>query len=61
MQDILELDNSARMNIPSTVGDNWNWKMKGDALTGDITKKLKRLTKIYGRKVDKDAKRSTKN
>ena len=61
MQDILELDNSARMNIPSTVGDNWNWKMKGDALTEDITKKLKRLTKVYGRKVDKDAKRSTKN
>ena len=61
MQDILELDNRARMNIPSTVGDNWNWKMKDGALTEDITKKLKRLTKIYGRKVGKDAKRSVKN
>lgn len=60
MQDILGLDNSARMNIPSTVGDNWNWRMKNDALTEDITKKLKRLTKTYGRKVGNDAKRSAK-
>ncbi len=61
MQDVLELDNKARMNIPSTVGDNWNWKMRNDALIEDISKKLKRLTKIYGRKVGKDAKRSVKN
>jgi len=60
MQDILGLDNEARMNIPSTVGDNWNWKMREDALTEDISKKLKRLTKIYGRKVEKNAKTITK-
>lgn len=61
MQDILGLDNHARMNIPSTVGDNWNWKMKDGALTDEISKKLRELTKIYGRKVGKDAKRITKN
>lgn len=61
MQDILGLDNHARMNIPSTVGDNWNWKMKDDALTGEISKKLRDLTKIYGRKVGKNAKGTTKN
>lgn len=61
MQDILGLDNTARMNIPSTVGDNWNWRIKEDALTEEISSKLKRLTKIYGRKVEKDAKRSTEN
>ncbi len=27
MQDILALDNSARMNCPSTVGTNWKWRM----------------------------------
>ena len=29
LQDILKLDNSARMNWPGTVGDpNWTWKLK---------------------------------
>ncbi len=28
MQDILQLDNSARMNFPSTIGGNWQWRMK---------------------------------
>ena len=61
MQDLLGLDNKARMNFPSTVGDNWNWRMKDHVLTDDLIKKLKALTKLYGRKVENDAKRSTKN
>jgi 4-alpha-glucanotransferase len=28
MQDLLELDNTARMNFPSTIGGNWIWRMK---------------------------------
>ena len=29
LQDVLKLDNSARMNYPGTVGDpNWKWKLK---------------------------------
>ncbi|MBQ8159333.1 MAG: 4-alpha-glucanotransferase [Clostridia bacterium] len=28
MQDLLGLDNSARMNMPSTVGGNWLWRLK---------------------------------
>ncbi len=28
MQDVLKLDNWARMNTPSTVGNNWRWRMK---------------------------------
>lgn len=53
MQDVLGLDNSTRMNIPSTVGDNWNWRMQEDAIDTQITKRLKQLTKLYGRKVKK--------
>ena len=49
MQDLLGLDNSARMNIPSTVGDNWNWRMKDDAINEEIIGKLKKLTRLYGR------------
>jgi 4-alpha-glucanotransferase len=28
MQDLLKLDNKARMNFPSTIGGNWQWRMK---------------------------------
>lgn len=32
MQDLLKLDNSARMNFPGTVGSpNWEWKLKDDS------------------------------
>ncbi len=49
MQDILELDGSARMNVPSTSHSNWSWRMKKGAYTKDISKKLAELTRIYGR------------
>lgn len=31
MQDILKLDNHARINAPSTCGENWQWRMLKDA------------------------------
>ena len=32
MQDWLGLDNSARINKPSTVGENWRWRLKNSHL-----------------------------
>ena len=49
MQDILELDNSARMNFPSTVGTNWRWRMKSGAFDADKMRYLKKLCKCYSR------------
>lgn len=49
MQDLLELDNKARMNVPSTIGDNWKWRFKADALTTDLVEKLKDMTQTYFR------------
>ncbi len=49
MQDILALPNSARMNYPSTIGSNWQWRMKEGAFNNPVKKKLLRLTKLYGR------------
>jgi 4-alpha-glucanotransferase len=49
MQDLLELDNDARMNFPSTVGGNWKWRLKSnqyDELKEEI---LLELACIYGR------------
>lgn len=49
MQDFLGLGDEARMNIPSTLGNNWVWRMKSDALTDRLAEKIAKLTKMYGR------------
>ncbi len=49
MQDWLELDNSARINVPSTLGENWKWRMKPDALTDKLAEKIYKMAKLYGR------------
>ncbi len=49
MQDILGLDNSARMNLPSTVGTNWRWRMLPGQFTKEHQKGLKELCVLYGR------------
>lgn len=49
MQDILRLNNTARMNLPSTVGNNWRWRLKQGQFTGQYIKELKKLAKTYGR------------
>ena len=50
MQDWLGLDNSARINQPSTVGQNWRWRLKKTQLTKKLQKEICQLTTRYGRK-----------
>lgn len=49
MQDFLDLGNEARINLPSTLGSNWRWRVKEDAFTDELSKKIQGITKIYGR------------
>ena len=49
MQDWLGLDNSARINKPSTVGQNWRWRLKKTQLTKKLQKEICQLTARYGR------------
>ena len=49
MQDYLGLDNEARINMPSTVGGNWVWRMSPDALTDELCDEIRDLTVLYGR------------
>ncbi|MCD8129849.1 MAG: 4-alpha-glucanotransferase [Lachnospiraceae bacterium] len=49
MQDYLDLGDEARINTPSTLGDNWKWRMKKDAATKELAKNILRLTKFYNR------------
>lgn len=48
-QDLLGLDNSARMNTPSTTGDNWKWRALADDFNKELAKKLYFYTYLYGR------------
>lgn len=50
-QDLLGLGDTARMNTPSTLENNWVWRMDKDALTEEIADKLLELTSIYGREM----------
>ncbi len=49
MQDILSLDNKARMNFPSKLGGNWQWRMKSGMLTSSLSARLKEQNTLYGR------------
>ena len=49
LQDILGLDSQSRMNMPGTVGKNWEWRFDPDLLTSEIKKKLLNMTVAAGR------------
>ncbi|MCR4895586.1 MAG: 4-alpha-glucanotransferase [Lachnospiraceae bacterium] len=49
IQDYLGLDNAARINLPSTLGINWKWRLVPGQLTKELGKEMKSLVKIYGR------------
>lgn len=49
LQDYLGLGSEARINTPSTLGDNWKWRMKKGQFTEELAKKMRRLVRIYGR------------
>lgn len=49
MQDVLRLDNQARMNTPGTVGLNWRWRMKAGQFGNDEINYLSKLVDVFGR------------
>lgn len=49
MQDWLGLDNAARMNVPSVLGGNWEWRMLPDAINDKLVERIHNLTEKYGR------------
>ncbi len=49
MQDVLSLGGKARMNMPSTLGGNWEWRMKEGAFNKAKKRRLLKMTEIYGR------------
>ena len=51
LQDILSLPEAARMNIPGTATQNWQWRFKTEDLTAGIQTRLKNLSQLYGRQL----------
>ena len=51
MQDLLELGNEARMNFPSTIGNNWKWRMRKSEYKKLKEKVLLEYAKLFARNV----------
>jgi 4-alpha-glucanotransferase len=52
LQDLMDLDNQARMNFPGKPSGNWQWRYETHMLTDDIAQRLAALTELYGRVSD---------
>jgi 4-alpha-glucanotransferase len=47
MQDMLSLGTEARMNYPSRLGGNWEWRMSEDDMSSDLAKRLREFNELY--------------
>ena len=48
-QDLLGLGSEARMNEPSTVGRNWQWRALPGVFTEELAQKIHRMMVLYER------------
>ena len=56
VQDVLGLDNTARMNLPGSTQGNWEWRVPGRALGATLARKLRAFTQTFGRLPDAEGK-----
>jgi 4-alpha-glucanotransferase len=49
LQDVLRLGSEARMNLPGTDEENWQWRYKPEALTTALARDLRELSAKEGR------------
>ena len=49
IQDYLGLGEEARMNVPSTLGTNWKWRMIEQDLDDELLEKIGNMTVLYER------------
>jgi 4-alpha-glucanotransferase len=49
VQDYLGLASEARINTPSTVGDNWKWRLLEGELEEELLLNIRQITNLYGR------------
>ncbi len=49
IQDFLDSPKSDRMNTPSTLGNNWQFRTQAEDFTPELAKKIKKLNRMYNR------------
>ena len=49
MQDLLGLGSEARINTPSTIGENWKWRATEEQIDNKLAKKLRKHMQMYAR------------
>lgn len=49
MQDYLGLKEEARINTPSTLGENWKWRLKKGQCNKKTAEVMNKMSKLYGR------------
>ncbi|MBD7911839.1 MULTISPECIES: 4-alpha-glucanotransferase [Clostridium] len=49
MQDFLNIGNEGRMNLPSSLGGNWSWRMKDESFDEELVNKIARFNYRYER------------
>ena len=49
IQDFFELGDESKINSPSTLGNNWKWRMKKEDFTDKLTERIREMSKLYGR------------
>lgn len=49
MQDYLSLGSEARINTPSTLGNNWKWRMTKGQTDKELAEKICKMCRLYGR------------
>lgn len=49
LQDVLTLDNKARMNYPGKTGGWWSWRYSADMLNYTVANRLAEVSELFGR------------
>ena len=49
MADFLGLSSEGRINTPSTMGENWTWRIRKECLNGWLAEIIYHFTKVYRR------------
>jgi len=49
LQDYMGCNDKARINTPSTTGNNWRWRVKKSALDEELSNTVRLITDTYGR------------
>ena len=49
IQDLIGIGTEGRINLPASMGGNWQWRLTEGSITTEIALRLKELTEVFGR------------